>query len=105
MFGKPEWFGEKRVAWQLKPVCWQGWAYAVVWLGVLALPIFCLLATSRVTEALIWLVVAGGAMLWDTRQIVHANDSKAIDEDVLYITADDDDAPLGTQKYEFEVRR
>ncbi len=105
MFGRPEWFGEKSVAWRLKPICWQGWTYAVVWLGVLALPIFCLLATSRVTEALIWLVVAGGTMVWDTRQMLRSNRAKTAEQDVLYITADDDDAPLGTQNYEFQVRR
>ncbi len=105
MFGKPEWFGEKRVAWQLKPICWQGWLYAVVWLGVLALPLLCLLATSRVPEAFVWLIVAGGYMLWDARQVVKANGADTAEEDVLYITADDCDAPLGTQKYELNLRR
>jgi hypothetical protein len=104
MFGKPEWFGEKRVAWHFQPTCWQGWAYALAWLCVLILPILCLLATSRAPEALVWLLIAGGYMLWDMRQVARTKRSQATEEDVLYIT-DDDAAPLRTAKYELELRR
>jgi hypothetical protein len=104
MFGKPEWFGEKRVAWHFQPVCWQGWAYTLAWLCVLILPILCLLATSRVPEALVWLMIAGGYMLWDVRQVARSKTSPSPEEDVLYIT-DDDAAPLRTANYELELRR
>jgi hypothetical protein len=104
MFGKPEWFGEKRVAWPLQPACWQGWAYAIVWLSVLVLPLFCLLSTSRVPEAAIWLLLAGGYFVWDVRQVIRSKTAHRDDQDVLYIT-DDPPAPLRTRNYEFQLRQ
>ena len=35
MFGKPQWFREKKLGWGLTPVTWQGWVYALVWAAVL----------------------------------------------------------------------
>ena len=105
MFGKPEWFCEKKVAWQLKPACWQGWAYSIVWLGIIALPFLCLLAVSRAPEALIWLMVTGGYLVWDLKKMAKPKAAAESPEDVLYISDDENDSPVVTQNYELELRR
>ena len=105
MFGKPEWFCEKRVAWRLKPACWQGWAYSIVWLGIIVIPILCLLATSRVPEALIWLMITAGYLAWDLRKVVKPKAAVEAQEDVLYITDDENDSQVVTQNYELQLRR
>lgn len=69
MFGKPEWFRRKTRGWGLRPVNWRGWAYAVIWTLVIALP-FCALATiGRAPEAFVWMAATCGMLFWDVRQM------------------------------------
>jgi len=69
MFGKSEWFRLKTRGWGLRPVNWRGWAYALTWTLVIAMP-FCSLAIfGRAPEAFIWLLATGGMLVWDVRQL------------------------------------
>ncbi len=109
MFAKPHWFRKKRVGWGLVPVTWQGWVYALVWLLVLCLPFVWLVGRQLAPEALIWLVAAGGLLLWEVRQIRRAMrppvDSAETAGDVVYIG--DDEAPpdhLATRKFDLHLR-
>jgi hypothetical protein len=68
MFGNPEWFRKKSVGWGLRPVCWRGWIYVVVWVAVICVPFIALLASHLLPEALIWVAVTFGVLLWDVRQ-------------------------------------
>ena len=105
MFGKPEWFCEKKVSWQLKPACWQGWLYWVVWLGIIVLPAWCLASASRGPEALIWLMVTAGYLAWDLRKVLRPERVVDSAEDVLYITDDESPSPVVTRNYELQLRR
>jgi hypothetical protein len=119
MFGKPEWFEKKSVGWGIKPVNWRGWAYAMVWMGVLCIPFVLLLAQAKVWESLIWVVVMMFALLWDVRHVRQAYDAPAeavivepeevVEEadDVLIIDEDTepDPAHFATRSYDLHVRR
>jgi hypothetical protein len=72
MFGKPHWFRPKRYGWGLKPIAWQGWAYALVWTLVLALPFLLLLARQQPVEAALWLALSLAALGYDVGQILRA---------------------------------
>ncbi len=105
MFGKPEWFRDKKTGCRLAPVCWQGWVYAVVWAAVVLLPFVALLANGRVPEAFIWLAVSSGMVVWDVRQILCQMRTAVAKDDVLYIGEDGaDDARLETRKYDLHLR-
>ena len=71
MFGKPEWFSEKTVGWGLRPTSWKGWGYAMVWASLISLPFIGLLYLGKLPEALVWVVVSIGILLWDVRQVMH----------------------------------
>jgi hypothetical protein len=104
MFGKPEWFQEKRIGWGLKPVSWQGWTYSATWLAVIALPFFGLLIQGLVAEALIWMAATVSTVLWDVRSILR---EKKVDqvEDVLYIDEDESLSPtFASRKFNFRLR-
>ena len=105
MFGKPEWFCEKKVSWQFKPACWQGWVYSIVWLGIMVLPALCLMAASRGPEALIWLIVTAGYLVWDLRKVLRREATAGSPEDVLYITDDESPSAVVTRNYELQLRR
>jgi hypothetical protein len=69
MFAKSEWFKPRTRGWGLRPRTWHGWLYAVVWCAVIALPFCAFVAVGRVPEAVIWMFVSGGLMVWDVRQM------------------------------------
>jgi hypothetical protein len=85
MFGKPEWFRRRTCGWALRPIAWQGWLYTIVWGLVIALP-FCALAMwGRAPEAAVWLVVTGGGLVWDVRQIGAAIQRKENPPDIEFL--------------------
>ena len=107
MFGKPDWFRVKTVGWGLRPVKWKGWLYSVAWGAAICLPFVALLSNRLGVEAIIWLVVAMSAFLWDVRQIVRQiNRPERVDDDVLIID-DDERNPTGhaTRSYDLNWRR
>lgn len=84
MFGKPQWFREKKSGWGLTPITWQGWTYTAGWTSVLLLPYLAFLTRHQLAEAFIWLAAASGALVWDVRSILIAMRPPKAD-DVLYI--------------------
>ena len=107
MFGNPAWFRVKRIGWGLRPVHWKGWLYSLGWAAVIGLPFLALLGSRLGIEAIIWLVAAMSAFVWDVRQIVrHINGPQPIDDDVLIINDDEpgNDA-YTTRSYDLQWRR
>lgn len=107
MFGQPEWFAGKTCGRGVRPACWKGWIYSLVWMLVVAVPTLGLLAARGVPEAAVWLCVAAVAWFWNTRQIAHAvhcrRDPK--EDDVLYISDQGDADSVTTKKYELHLKR
>ena len=104
MFGKPEWFREKTVGWGLMPITWQGWAYVGAWIAVLLTPFFIfLLPMGMVPEAIVWLLVAIGALTLDVRAIIRQMRYDAAG-DVFVIDEDTDVSQLATRNYDMELR-
>ncbi|QDU30107.1 hypothetical protein ETAA8_52260 [Anatilimnocola aggregata] len=98
MFGSPDWFKPKTIGWGLTPVRWQGWAYTLAWISVIAAPFVLLLMRDQTMESFAWLAVTMGALFYDVRDIlrqkkVGAAGSETMltataigpDKDVLYI--------------------
>lgn len=105
MFGKPEWFREKKIGWGVVPITWQGWGYSALWMLVLACPFMALLARGQAVESLIWLVAAMGTLLFDVRQILRAKTTPD-DAEVLYIGDEESDGErLTTRNYKLQLRR
>lgn len=114
MFGKPEWFRDKKVGWGLAPVSWQGWTYSGVWASTIAGPFAMLLARTdevemsyRMASAGVWLAVSLGGLIWDVRQIKRARHKPPVaakKEPVLYI-GDDDALAVSTKNLELQLRR
>jgi hypothetical protein len=69
MFGKSVWFRPKTARWGLHPTTWQGWAYSMGWIGVIALPFVALISRQQIPESLIWLTASLGTFAWDVRAI------------------------------------
>ncbi len=112
MFGKPEWFREKTVGWGLTPITWQGWAYALIWMAVIVAPFLGLLALRGGPEAALWLIGSLAFVVWDVRKILQQKrgngsaNQKEPEDDMLYITGDEEDASsLATRNYDMHVRR
>ena len=111
MFGKSAWFRTKSIGWGIRPICWQGWAYAVMWAAVIGLPFIGLLLSHLWLESLIWTAVMMGAMVWDVRQVRRELEApaRALEEpvDVLYI--DENTVPdptyVATRSYDLHARR
>jgi hypothetical protein len=106
MFGRPQWFVDHKVGWGLRPVTWQGWVYTAVWAAVLCSPFVLLVTRDKWTEAFIWEVAMGAAMIWDVYQIKQARKVAAMPpkkDPVLYIG--DDANSLSTKNLDLEVRR
>ena len=104
MFGKPEWFREKTLGWGLSPVSWQGWLYTLIWATVLAGPTIGLIATAKFWEALVWLAVAMGLLIWDVWQIIAQMREAQREHDVFVIDETTDAEQISTEKYEFRLR-
>jgi hypothetical protein len=85
MFGKSEWFQPKTVGWGLHPVTWQGWMYALSWMGVIAAPFVALITRQQAPESLIWLTASLAALLWDVRAIRRELQTGKSPRKVLYI--------------------
>ncbi|MDA1052215.1 MAG: hypothetical protein O3C40_17295 [Planctomycetota bacterium] len=103
MFGKPDWFKKKRLGWGITPICWQGWSYSAIWVGVLVLPFLLLIGEHLVLESLVWLGAAMGALVWDVRQILTA--MRPADEDVLYIGETETvSEQFATRNFDFRLR-
>jgi hypothetical protein len=109
MFGKPHWFRKKTVGWGLTPVTFMGRTYAGIWAAVLVLPFAMLVMRHQPIEGMIWLVAAGGFLLYDVRHIMVSMKPPAQAEpveDVLYIG--DEETPvnrLATRNFDFQLRR
>ena len=88
MFGKREWFEVKAIGGGLRPVVWQGWAYALAWIGVVAVPFSALVLRQQPLDACIWMVAAMGLLTWDVRSLRQSLLASEPGESVLYI--DDD---------------
>jgi hypothetical protein len=115
MFGNPDWFRPKTMGWGLTPIRWQGWAYAVAWMAVLGLPFVALLWWEMAPQALVWLVVMTGGLVYDVRDIRRQMQRAsfqspppvpvAADKDVLYIgDSDAGSRPLATRNYSFKIK-
>ena len=96
MFGKPEWFREKR----------NGWGYAAGWTGVIGFPFALLVERHQGVEALIWLATSMLLLLWDAREIVTAKHRGAATDaatDVLYIGDDESEIEqqAATRRFRF----
>lgn len=106
MFGKPEWFKQKRIGFSLTPICWQGWLYTATWLAVVLVPFLALFLNSLGIESLIWMTATLGAATLDVKAVLKAMKKMHADEDVLYI--DDSETvseELATRHYDFRLRR
>lgn len=111
MFGKPNWFRKRKKSWGLVPISFQGWAYALAWVAVLAIPFTALVLRHQAIEAMIWLVAAGGLLMYDVRHIMVAMQQPSVADaeadDVLYIGDDDagQNHRLATRNFNFQLRR
>jgi hypothetical protein len=111
MFGKSAWFRTKRVGWGVRPVCWQGWLYAVLWVAVIGLPFIGLMLSDLWFESLIWTAVMMGALVWDVRQVRRALETPAssLEEPVDVLFIDENTAPdpayFATRSYDLHARR
>jgi hypothetical protein len=116
MFGNPNWFRPKTMGWGLTPIRWQGWAYALTWIGVIGLPFVSMLWWEMAPQALVWLGVMTGGLIYDVRDIrrqmqqvsFQANGPAApiaADKDVLYIgDSDAGTRPLATRNYSLKLK-
>ncbi len=106
MFGKSEWFRPKNRGRGLYPKVWQGWCYALVWMGVIAGPFSTLAAFRLVPEAVIWLLASGGLFVWDVRLIGNGLRNERSPEEIEY---DDEsehgESTLDTRGYQMRLRR
>ena len=82
VFGKPEWFRPKRRGWGLTPVTWQGWVYTASWSAAIVTPYLYLIMNYQLPEALAWIAVSLGALLWDVVQVLrlHQNPQRVGEE-------------------------
>ncbi len=115
MFGNPDWFRLKTVGWGLTPIRWQGWAYALAWAAVIAAPFVGMLLWEMVPQALVWLTVMTGGLVYDVRDIRRQMQRAsfqtaplapvAADKDVLYIgDSDAGNRPVATRNYSFKIK-
>lgn len=117
MFGKPQWFRPKAYGWGLAPVAWQGKVYSGCWAAVLAVPFVILLSRGQTVEALAWLSLSAGALVYDVREILRLirnpqSTSPATtaavaprEENVLYILDDDEThSRVATPGYRLHAR-
>ncbi len=108
MFGKPEWFRDKRFGWGLVPRAWQGWVYTAVWGVLLAGPFAALMLQAKPLNAGIWLTAMCTALVVDVWQIKRARQKPetvaAKPDSVLYI-GDEEAANVSTKNLDLQLRR
>lgn len=119
MFGSPDWFKPKTFGWGLTPVRWQGWAYSLIWMGVISGPFVLLLLSDRVPESFAWLAVTMGGLVYDVRDILHKIRSplaqpvnatavtakRSPTDDVFYIgDSTPGTATVATRNYSFKLK-
>lgn len=117
MFGKPQWFRPKAFGWGLVPIAWQGWACVAAWIGVIGLPFVVLAGRHQGLEAIVWLGLSAGALVYEVRQVLRgfgvsatpAADSSGgaakLDDNVLYIMDSRPGQRVATRNYNLQVRR
>jgi len=106
MFGKPEWFRDKKIGWGLIPVTWQGWAYTAAWGCAIAGPFVLLVSQHKALGAGVWMAAMLAGLIWDVWQIKRARNAPPVaakKEPVLYIG--DDDTRLSTKNLDLQLRR
>lgn len=104
MFGKPEWFVPKRFGWGLTPITWQGWAYAIAWVAVIAAPFVVLLIGRGVFEAMIWMVVMVGFLFMDVHMILRSMKRLEEEKEVFRIMDDEETRHDEAKTAKFEMR-
>ena len=113
MFGKPQWFRPKKIGWGLVPITWQGWLYTGGWVGAILAPFFLLLSRYQPLEAMAWMAVSGGALLYDVWHIrctmfappqVAAAQAPKAEDNVLYILDSQPGQQAATRNYNLQVR-
>jgi hypothetical protein len=117
MFGKPQWFRPKAFGWGLIPIAWQGWAYTAAWVGAIGVPFVLLVGRHQAMEAMAWLGLSVGALVYDVRQVLcgfrasatpspGASGSAAkLDDNVLYIADSRPGQGVATRNYNLQLRR
>jgi len=119
MFGNPDWFKPKTIGWGLTPVRWQGWAYTLAWVSVIAAPFVLLLAREQMAESFAWLTVTMGALFYDVRDILRQKKRAAFqsgeqvfnatavnaEKDVLYIGDDAGVSQHATRNYALHLKK
>lgn len=106
MFGKPEWFREKRTGWGLRPIAWQGWAYTAVWGTVIAGPFAVLALQREPTNVAIWLLASISVLLVDVWQIKKSlKPPVAVKKDPVLYIGDDDASSVSTKNLDLQLRR
>lgn len=105
MFGKPQWFRDKKIGWGLVPITWQGWAYTGIWSLVIAIPflVMVLAFSNRIPEAIIWLGASIVALVFDVRKIKKAKRDEERSK-LMFIGDDEGDAHVATRNYDLHVR-
>jgi len=107
MFGKPQWFRDKKLGWGLTPITWQGWVYTTIWGAAIAGPFVMLVTRENVLGAGVWVAAMLGALVWDVWQIKRARNAPTVaakKETVLYI-GDDDATNVSTKNLDLTLRR
>jgi hypothetical protein len=105
MFGKPEWFRDRKIGWGLTPISWQGWLYTAVWGAVIAAPFALLISRENPLGAGVWLTASILAIVWDVHQIKRARrtpTAAAGKEPALYIG---DEEAMSTKNLDLRLRR
>lgn len=117
MFGNPDWFRPKTVGWGLTPIRWQGWAYALTWMGIIGLPFTLMLVWGLVPQSFVWVAVMAGGLLYDVRDIrkqmqrasfnaaAVATRTQAPEKDILYIgDSEAGTTSLATRNYSLKLK-
>ena len=113
MFGKPQWFREKKLGWGLVPITWQGWTYTAAWGAAIVLPYWVLVERHQAWEATTWLTLGIGALTYDVWQVLRAMKggaaaqmaAAATDDDILYILDNGPaTSPVVTRNYNLRLK-
>ena len=111
MFGKAHWFRPKTIGWGLVPITWQGWMYTTAWSGVAVIPFLVLLGRHQPLEALIWMGLMIGGLVFDVWHILRSIRSSQEtatakrDKNVLYIMDSQPCHVAATRNYQLQAKR